>query len=453
MNALEKAAFTAKDSVLVIDDFAPNGTPAEVARLHGKAENLFRNAANRNGRGRMNADGSLRNEYTPRGLIVSTGEDTPKGQSLKARLLIIELERGLIKLDILTECQSACEKGLFALAMSGYVRWLASQDLDNLGRKLAVRKTELRNKALKSIHNSHAKTPDNVASVFIGFEMFIDYAVSVSAISRRDAESMKESGWEALLKTGNKQADLNKEDDPAVRFFEILSSAIASGQAHIASTDNGKPDLCADALGWRGDLPKGVCVGWTDEDGIYLDRGSAFTVVQQIAKTQNSNIAVGQNTLWKMMKSNGLLVRVGRKDITTVKKTISGARKDVLHINRDLFEKTDTTYTTYTDDMFEYDNSDSCMCIGSENRKNGTYTTDTQSFLSDESVSVDHAVPYRSDNTTYTQKMNKIRLMIVVYRLYRFLSTGGRLVRKWKKIVYRADISTRKRNDVPGIVL
>jgi len=65
--------------------------------------------------------------------------------------------------------------------------------------------------------------------VFIGFEIFLDYALSVSAISRKDAEKMKESGWEALLKTGNKQADLNREDDPVNRFFEILNSAISGG--------------------------------------------------------------------------------------------------------------------------------------------------------------------------------------------------------------------------------
>jgi len=418
VNALEKAAFTAKDSVMVIDDFAPNGMQTEVAKLHAKAETLFRNAANRNGRGRMNADGSMRNAYTPRCLIVSTGEDTPGGQSLKARLLIIELERGSIRLDVLTDCQKAAENGLFALSMSGYVRWLSSQDLDNMGKKLSARKTELRNKALVSVHNSHARTPDNIASVFIGFEIFLDYALSVSAISRKDAEKMKESGWEALLKTGNKQADLNREDDPVNRFFEILNSAISGGQAHIARTDNGKPDN-ADAMGWRGDVPQGVRVGWADEDGIYLDRGTAFTAVQQIAKAQNSNIAVGQKTLWKMMKSNGFLERVGRKDITTVKKTISGKRIDVLHIKRDLLEKTDTTYTTDTDNIFESDNSDSCICIGSENRKNETDTTDTQIFLPDENekqaVSVDHTDLYRSKNTTYTQKneQNPIAVLAV----------------------------------------
>ena len=44
-NMLEKKAFLAKDAVLVIDDFAPAGTTADVQRLHREADRLFRGQA------------------------------------------------------------------------------------------------------------------------------------------------------------------------------------------------------------------------------------------------------------------------------------------------------------------------------------------------------------------------------------------------------------------------
>ena len=62
-NMLEKA-FLAKDAVLVIDDFAPAGTTADVQRLHREADRLFRGAGNRSGRARMRADGGSRPTYT-----------------------------------------------------------------------------------------------------------------------------------------------------------------------------------------------------------------------------------------------------------------------------------------------------------------------------------------------------------------------------------------------------
>ena len=76
-NSLEGIAFAAKDAVLVIDDFAPSGSTADVQRYHRDADRVFRAQGNNSGRQRMRADGSLRAAKAPRGIVVSTGEDTP----------------------------------------------------------------------------------------------------------------------------------------------------------------------------------------------------------------------------------------------------------------------------------------------------------------------------------------------------------------------------------------
>src|SRR5918993_546137 len=106
-NSLEKQAFLLKDAVLVVDDFAPTGTTGDVARMHRRADRLVRAQGNRSGRGRMWADGTLRPQYHPRGLVVSSGEDTPRGQSLRARMLISEISPGDVDLEVLTEMQRA----------------------------------------------------------------------------------------------------------------------------------------------------------------------------------------------------------------------------------------------------------------------------------------------------------------------------------------------------------
>ena len=44
----------------------------------------------------MNADGTLRQTYEPRGLVVASGEDIPKGHSLRARMIVGHIEKGAI---------------------------------------------------------------------------------------------------------------------------------------------------------------------------------------------------------------------------------------------------------------------------------------------------------------------------------------------------------------------
>lgn len=93
-NALEGLAFAAKDALLVIDDFAPTGSTYDVQRYHKEAERLLRAQGNRAGRQRMRADATLRPAKPPRGLVLSTGEDVPRGQSLRARLLVLDVAPG-----------------------------------------------------------------------------------------------------------------------------------------------------------------------------------------------------------------------------------------------------------------------------------------------------------------------------------------------------------------------
>ena len=52
-NSLEAMAFAAKDSLLVIDDYAPGGTASDVQRLQREAARLIRAQGNRAGRSRL----------------------------------------------------------------------------------------------------------------------------------------------------------------------------------------------------------------------------------------------------------------------------------------------------------------------------------------------------------------------------------------------------------------
>lgn len=120
-NALESLAFTAKDALLVVDDFVPVAGPGD-ATLQSVAERLFRAAGNRQGRGRMGGGGRLRSPHPPRTLVLATGEEVPRGHSLRARLLIVDVGPGDVDRIKTSQCQQAAREG--QLGRARRPRWL-----------------------------------------------------------------------------------------------------------------------------------------------------------------------------------------------------------------------------------------------------------------------------------------------------------------------------------------
>jgi hypothetical protein len=124
-NALEAIASAAKDVVLVVDDFVPQGSAVDRARLNAMADRVIRAQGNGSGRARLRSNGAIVRPRPPRGLVLSTGEEIPAGVSLRARMLIVELAPGQVDLERLTRSQHDAADGLLAEAMALFIRWLA----------------------------------------------------------------------------------------------------------------------------------------------------------------------------------------------------------------------------------------------------------------------------------------------------------------------------------------
>ena len=70
--------------------------------------------------------------------------------------------------------------------------------------------------------------------------------------------------------------------------MELLSSALASGRAHVASPDGGAPEA-PEAWGWHrtGDGCKGrwraqgAQIGWRDGAALYLEPEASYAVAQK----------------------------------------------------------------------------------------------------------------------------------------------------------------------------
>jgi len=350
-NANEGASFAAKDALYVVDDFAPGGSSSDVQRFHRDADRLLRAQGNSTGRRRMRPDGSLAPSKDPRGMILSTGEDIPRGASLRARTFIVEVAAngaGSLNWAVLSECQRDAADGKYAMAMAGYLQWLAPR-YEELQRTLRSRIARLREYARNG--SGHRRTPELVANLGLGLQAFLCFAVDSGAIMPDEADSLWARGWRALGEAASRQSVFQRDSDPAQRFVELLASALSSGRAHLAEPVNGHAPPDADRWGWRqmgigsGDnyreewRPMGERIGWVDAEGILLDPDASYAVAQRLAGDQGESVVVSPKTLHKRMHERGLLASVDDiRHRLTVRKTVLGERRYVLHLHIGVFK-------------------------------------------------------------------------------------------------------------------
>jgi hypothetical protein len=345
--------FAAKDALLVVDEFKPSGSRVERQRLHADADRLLTAQGNLSGRGRANADGSLRAIRDPRDLLVITGEEVPEGYSARARALIVEFSVGDVeglgiqpdqpgyrqKQPRLSRLQQLGRDGAYARAMAGYIRWLASQ-VEQLPDWVRDQVAEQRN----AMRSNHARTRANVAQLLVGFACFLQYAVSVEALTEAEKEVWYERAHEALLDAAQRQEGHHGQARPEQRFVELLTSAIASGRAHVADSDGLAPDN-AEAWGWRPRVvgtgisvesrlePMGARVGWLNPpEGLLLDRSAAVRAAGEM--DADSGIGVTAETLAKRLYQGGYLASISseKEGRLTVRRRLEGANRRVLHL-------------------------------------------------------------------------------------------------------------------------
>jgi hypothetical protein len=324
--------------LFVIDDFAPQGSAADIARYHAAADRVFRAAGNHAGRGRLDSTTRLREPKPPRALILSTGEDVPRGQSIRARLLILELSKGSIDIIALTACQEDARRGLYAEAMGGFVQWLAGRHEE--AKATSVRKV-LEHRAAAMRNTDHARTPDIVANLQSGFELFLEFAEECGAMDAAERKKLTERCWEALRETAAAQAKHQTATEPTVRFICQLRSLLSSGRAHLDARGGGKPDQSPGSCGWRFDngdswSSHGECIGWVDGDDLYLDSTAAYRLVQVAGRDAGEMLAVSEHTLKKRLHEKRRLASVdASRQTLTVRRTILGSSKSVLHLLRE----------------------------------------------------------------------------------------------------------------------
>ncbi|MBN2430231.1 MAG: hypothetical protein JXQ27_02090, partial [Acidobacteria bacterium] len=314
-----------------------------------------------------------------RGLILSTGEEIPRGHSVRARLLIVELARGQLDWSRITPAQAAAARGDFAALLAGFVQWLAGcydEVTQWLQEERPRRRSEWHGGAV------HKRTVANVVELQLAMDVFGRFLTERQLVSPYEAEHLRQRVGQALERVALRQAVQQAAADPVQRFLELLQAALGAGEAHIADRE-GRGDVAPprhqgakkksvlgeereskaihfeghgpnsqslsekgiaySSLGNESILedptnlythipPSGPCVGWRDGADLYLEPHAAYRAAQAMAGDRGEALGVSVRTLSKRLHERGLLQSTDdARQTLTVRRTLAGRPRNVLH--------------------------------------------------------------------------------------------------------------------------
>lgn len=287
-NALEKYLFLAKDVPFVVDDYAPQSDRESASRQDAVVARLVRDVGNRTGRARLGGDLSLRAVYRPRGVLLSTGEQLPSGQSLLARLVLLELRHGVVSLTALGAAQA--ERSLYPHAMSAYIAWLAGQ-MDSLRAELPLTLDDYRKHAQSQ--GLHLRLPESLATLFVAWELAWRFALEIGATDAATADRWHEEGWRVLMAIGQKQQKLLVGERATFRFLRLLGELLQQEKVWLAEESGTQ------------EKQTGRCLGWRDDAHIDLLPGLAFHCVVQYAREEGCAFSTTDHALRRSLAEDG----------------------------------------------------------------------------------------------------------------------------------------------------
>jgi len=290
-NALEARLFTVKDAIAVIDDYAPNADSRAQQELEKRAQRIIRGIGNRASRGRLRADLSQQPDRPPRGMVICTGEDLPTGHSIQARLVIVEVDRERLNLEVVTELQASGDR--LAHAMRGYIEWLQPA-IPQLQKEMPARLGRLRGELYQI--GSHLRQADALAQLRGAFELLLEFAEYVGAIDDARAAELRATARHTLRGIGEAQGSVLRDLEPAERFMSVLGTLLEQRRVRLVR---------------RGTSPRAddvETVGWFDDDFAYLLPEAARRRVATFLRESGEAWAHSAHALHKALVRKGFVL-------------------------------------------------------------------------------------------------------------------------------------------------
>jgi len=304
VNALEKRAFTLKDSLLVIDDYHPAHRRADAQHKEALAQRIIRAYSNRTGRGRLASDTSDKGRYEPRGMLLITGEEIVSLQSTLARIMPIEISQGDISREKLSEIQRSLN--LLRSAMCSYITWIRNH-IQPIKENFPGRFIQLRDKAFEK--DTHKKLPEQIAFLQFALDTALSWISDLGVLSEPKIFSLANEGWDIFTNLAVKQKQRIEREDPVGLFESILQTLVTQGKVRIEDKDDPGHERVIGGL--QGDL-----IGYYDDCCLYLLPPALWQTLQRFCLAEGSHFPFSKNTFYRILaKRNRIKVKDDRNVI------------------------------------------------------------------------------------------------------------------------------------------
>lgn len=321
VNALERSAFTLKDLPVLIDDF-------KLANIR-RSEDMVRfiqNYGDRTSRSRMKADLTLRRSFPPRGVLFSTGEDVPERESsVLGRMLMISIEPGEVDRAKLSEAQKLA--GGLRFVGARWLAWLA-RNWDEAQRRCRETYTETRDQWVHGLVSTHGRIAVSCAQLEIAFDLFTDFLCEEYPVHKQEITDWVDALNVALMTAGQTQGSRVREERQGSSFMEWVLSALATDEIRLNLTGSS-------GISWLGGSDAPIA-GWYDTTGVWLAAAKIWQLYAKGVRQMGESLNWTREAVWRQLRSDGLLARVGA-DATTVVKKVAGAPVRCLEFSREMF--------------------------------------------------------------------------------------------------------------------
>ena len=330
-NSILHNAFALKDVLTCIDDLHPSSRMEE-QKMNGTAQAVMRAYGDRTGKGRLRADSTPMESRPPQGNAIITAEFAPDiGESGTARYFALELKEKDVDLEILTAFQKEAANGTLQRCMFAYTEWLresflfSDESVQKFQKYLHSRFLFYRDSFRSNGIHCHGRVPETVAHLQIGMEFLLRFLYERGSFAEDWCNEIAERFQQILYQLAAKQAESIDEDKPTHVFIRKLFSLLESNQAHLLDRN------VVNELGF------GTCIGYQDDEFLYLYNEVAHKLVRKFCEEQGENFSVSSKSLLKALAEEGLIQPGATQNTRPLR--IGDKQKRVVYLYREKAER------------------------------------------------------------------------------------------------------------------
>lgn len=223
--SLERAIVTSgRDTVTLIDDFAPAKTETKRREMQDKLEMIIRMVGDGSSRSRSNVYLEDKRGEGVHGMVVLTGELMGKGVSSNLRCLYCRLERDLVNVDGVTWFQENPHAyTTFIAAFAEYVGQHYDEIKVYIQRQFSVERKRLLGRL------KERRLVDSAVTLRLANDILNNFLAKYCGMDNGEIKTMLMQMREQIVDCAWMSEELSKEESPAVLFVKSIASLMRVG--------------------------------------------------------------------------------------------------------------------------------------------------------------------------------------------------------------------------------